>query len=129
MVVVTLGVIERERPALATMIALACESVGHDCMVFKDLAQATRIIHAIRLDKIVIDIDGPGLNPLDWLEIMVPSWPDLPPRTLLLAESELAPRDVARIQTLGAEVVYTPSSLADAKRVVLERLHEARSSL
>jgi DNA-binding response OmpR family regulator len=120
-VFVTLGVIERERPALATMIALACESVGHDCLVFKDIAQATRVIHAIRLDKIVIAVEGPGLNALDWLETMAPSWPDLPPRTLLLVESELAPRDVARIQELGAEVVYTPSSLADAKRVVLER--------
>jgi DNA-binding response OmpR family regulator len=128
MLVVTLGVIETERSVLATMIALACESVGHDCLVFKDLAQATRIIHAIHLDKIVIDMEGPGLNAIDWLEIMVPSWPDLPPRTLLLAKSELAPRDVARIQKLGTEVVYTPSSLADARHVVLERLHQARSA-
>ena len=127
MVLVTLGVIERERPFLATMIARACESVGHDCLIFKNIAQATRIIHAIRLDKIVVDIEGPGLNALDWLEIMVPSWPDLPPRTLLLAESELASRDVARIHRLGAEVIYTPSSPADAKHVVLERLHQARN--
>jgi DNA-binding response OmpR family regulator len=126
-VFVTLGVIERERSALATMIALACEAVGHDCLVFKDIAQATRVIHAIRLDRIVIEVGGPGLNALDWLEIMVPSWPDLPPRTLLMTESAFAPRDVARIQQLGAEVVYTPASLADAKRVVLERLHQARS--
>lgn len=124
----TLGVVEKQGSFLARMIALACESAGHDCLVFKDIGHAIRIIHAIRLDRIVIDLERPGLYAVDWLEIIGRYWPDLPPKTLLLAESEPAPGDAARIHKLGAEVVYTPSSLADAKHVVLARLHQARSA-
>ena len=123
----TLGVIEREGSMLATMIAHEGESEGHDCLVFKDFAQVTRVLHAFHVDKIVLEIDRPGLSALDWLEILVPSWPDLPLRTLLLAESELAPRDVSRVHELGAEVVYTPISPADATHVVMERLRHVRS--
>ncbi len=117
----TFGVIERESSFLATSIALACESVGHDCFRFKDIAQLTRIIHAIPLDKIVVELEGAGLNALDWLEIMAGSWPDLPSRTLLLTKGELTPRDAARIRKLGAEVVCMTASLAEARTVVLER--------
>lgn len=120
-----IGVIEGERSCLAPMIALACESMGHQCLVFKDVAHVTSILHDIRMDKIVVDIERPGLNALDWLETMTPSWPDLPSRTLLLAESELTSCVVARIQKLGAEFVSTPPSLVDAKLIVMERLQHA----
>ena len=119
--------IEREASFLATMIALAYESVGHRCLVLTDLAELSHILHAVRVDKVVIDLDRPGLNALDWLETMVPSWPDLPSRTVLLAESELTPRDAARIKQLGAEFVSRPSSLVAAKLVVMERLQQSRS--
>jgi hypothetical protein len=122
----TLGVIEREGSLLATMIALDCESVGDRCLIFKDFAHVTRLIHTVPVEKIVVDVDRPGLSALDWLEILAPSWPDLPLRTLLLAESELTPRDVSRVHKLGAELVYTPPSLADATHVVMERLRQAR---
>lgn len=123
----TFGVIEKERSLLAMMIAFACESLGHHCLVFKDIVHVTRILHAVRIDAIVIDIQRPGLNALDWLETMVPSWPDLPSRILLLTGSELTPNDVERIQMLRAEVVSRPRSIADVKIFVMERLQQARS--
>ena len=118
----TIGVIEKEEPFLAALIALACESVGHDCLVFKDISQMTRILHAIHFDTIVIDIQRPGVNGLDWLETMAPSWPDLPSRTLLLTNSKLTPEDAVRIQKLGAEVAPRPRSLGEIELVVMERL-------
>ena len=118
----TFGVIESRKPFLAELIVLACESVGHDCLVFKDIAHVTRILHAIRVDTIVLDIERPGLNSLDWLETMVPSWPDLPSRSLLLTSSELTKDELARVKKLGAEVVATPFSLFDVKQVVMDRL-------
>ena len=118
----TLGVIEMEGSDLASAIALESESAGHRCLVFKDFAHVTRLIHAIHVDKFAVQIDRPGLNALDWLEILTPSWPDLPPRTLLLAESQLTACDETRIRRLGAEVVYLPPSLADAKDVVMAHL-------
>jgi DNA-binding response OmpR family regulator len=123
----TVGVIEREEPFLAALIALACESVGHDCLVFKDMDQVTRILHAIHFDAIVLDIHRPGVNGLDWLETMAPSWPDLPSRTLLLTNSELTPEEAARIERLGAEVVSRPRSLVDIELVVMDRLHKGQS--
>jgi len=125
---VTLGVIAGERSVLATVIALACESVGHDCLLIRDCAQTTRIVHSIRVDTIVVDFEQAGLSTLDWLELVVPSWPAPRPQTLLLAESELTPRDAARLQTLGAEVVYTPSCLSDTTHLVMQRLRQARSA-
>lgn len=123
----TIGVIERERSFLAMMITVACESLGHHCLVFKDIVHMTAILHAIRVDAIVIDIERPGVNVLDSLETMVPCWPDLPSRTLLLTESELTPNDVERIQMLGAEVVSRPRSIADVKIFVMDRVQQARS--
>jgi DNA-binding response OmpR family regulator len=119
---VTIGVIESEKTDLVRMIALTCESAGHRCLVFKDIAHVTRVLHATWLDTLVLDVERPGLNALDWLETMAPSWPDLPSRTLLLAESELTPRDAARIQDLGVEVVSSPFSAIDVELVVIERL-------
>ena len=43
----TFGVIEKVEPFLAALIALACESVGHDCFVLREVSQMTRILHAI----------------------------------------------------------------------------------
>jgi DNA-binding response OmpR family regulator len=122
----TFGVIGKENPFLAEMIALACESVGHDCLVLKDLAHVTRILHAFRVDMLVLDIQRPGVNGLDWLEIMAPSWPDLPSRTLLLASAELTPGEEARVKRLGADVVAKPSSFQDIALAVMERLEKAR---
>ena len=118
----TLGVIEKEGSDLANVIARESETAGHRCLVFKDFAHVTRLIHTVHVDKFAVQIDRPGLNALDWLEILLPSWPDLPPRTLLLAESQLTPCDATRIRKLGAEVVYLPPSLADAKNVVMAHL-------
>jgi len=123
----TFAVIERERSFLAMMITLACESQGHHCLVFKDFVHMTGILHAIRVDAIVIDIERPGPNVVDWLETMVPCWPDLPSRALLLTESELTLNDVERIQMLGAEVVSRPRSIADVKIFVMHRVQQARS--
>jgi DNA-binding response OmpR family regulator len=122
----TVGVIEREKSFLAKLIALACESAGHHCLVFKDIAHVTRVLPAVRVDTIVLTLEEPGLNPLDWLETMTPACPDLPARTLLLAESEVTPGDMARAQKLGAELVTRPFSLVDVELVVMERLLLAR---
>ena len=123
----TIGVIESEEMDLVRMIALTCESAGHRCLVFKDIAHVTRVLHVTQLDTLVLDVERPGLNALDWLETMVPSWPDLPSRTLLLAESGLTPRDAARIQDLGVEVVSSPYSAVDVELVVIERLLRAQA--
>jgi DNA-binding response OmpR family regulator len=126
---VTFGVVESEKPFLAELVALACESIGHDCLIFKDIAHVTRILPAIRVDTIMLDLERRGLSGLDWLEALAPSWPDLPSRALLLTNSELAADDVTRIKKLGAEVIPTPFSLVDVKHVVMERLQKARSDL
>lgn len=122
----TFAVIESEQPFLAGLIALACESAGHHCLVFKDIAHVSRILPAIRVDTIVLDLERRGLNGLDWLETMAPSWPDLPSRALLLTNSDLTPADETRIKKLGAEVISTPFSTADVKDVVTARLQKAR---
>jgi DNA-binding response OmpR family regulator len=123
----TFGVIESEKSDLLRMIALTCESAGHRCMIFKDIAHVTRVLPDTRLDTLVLPVERPGLNALDWLEIMLPAWPDLPSRTLLLAESELNPRDAVRIQELGVEVVASPFSAIDVELVVIERLQRPQA--
>ena len=126
-VLVTFCVIEGDKSLLTRMIALTCESEGHHCLVLKDIAHVSRILHTIRVDALVLDVERPGLNALDWLETMAPSWPDLPSRTLILAESELKPRDVARIQELGVEVVSSPFSPLDVELVVIDRLQRPQA--
>ena len=123
----TFGVIETEVPFLADLIALAFESADHDCLVFKDVDHATRILNAIHVDSIVLDIHMPGRNALDWLEGMTNRWPDLPSRTLLFTHAALTPDEAARIKRLGAEVVFRPFSFVGVKQVVRGRLLKARS--
>lgn len=123
----TFGVIEKEEPLLAELIALAFESAGHDCLVLEDIDHATRILEAIHVDAIVLDIHMPGRNGLDWLESMHPTWPDLPSRTLLLTRIPLTPDEMGRVRKLGAEVVARPVSVVGVERVVMERLRKARS--
>jgi DNA-binding response OmpR family regulator len=125
---VTFGVIEKEEPILGQLIALAFESAGHDCLVLKDGVQAARILRAIRLDAIVVDIDMPGLNGIDWLETMAATWPDLPARTLLLTGTALTDGDVVRIRTLGAEVASRPLSIESVNRLVRTRLQRVGST-
>jgi DNA-binding response OmpR family regulator len=124
---VTFGVIDNEEPFLAEVIALAVESAGHDCLVLKDLDHAASILRAIHLDAIVLNFRMPGRNGLDWLEVMVTTWPDLPARTLLLTNSALTADEEARITCLGAEVVVGPLGLAGVERVVTRRLEKAHS--
>lgn len=122
----TFGVIEKEEPLVAELIALAVESAGHDCLVFKDVDHAAGILHAIHLDAIVLHIHMPGRSGLDWLEAMVTTWPDLPSRTLLLTTSELTPTEATRVKNLGADVEVGPFSLAGVEMVVTGRLQKAR---
>jgi DNA-binding response OmpR family regulator len=124
---VTFGVIEKDEPILGQLIALAFEAAGHDCLVLRDGAHAARILRAIRLDSIVVDIQRPGLNGVEWLETVVATWPDLPSRTLLLTHTALTPGETARINRLGADVVFRPLSIASVKRLVLGRLQKAGS--
>ena len=123
----TFGVIEKEEPLVAELIALAVESAGHDCLVFKDLDHAAGILQAIHLDAIVLDLRMPGRNGLDWLEAMVTTWPDLPSRTLLLANSALTADEEIRVRSLGAEVVVGPLGFAGLERVVTRRVQKAQS--
>jgi len=122
----TFGVIGKEQPFLAELLVLAFQSTGHECLLLEDTDQATRILRAIRVDSIVLDIDLRERDSLDWLETMVATWPDLPSRTLLLAHAKLPPETAARIEKLGADVVTRPLSIVEVQRVVMERLQKAR---
>jgi len=126
---VTFGVIEKQEPLLAELIALAFESAGHNCLVFKDIDHATRILHAIHVDAIVLDIHMAERSGLDWLEAMSATWPDLGARTLLLTDSALTYDEAARIKKLGAEVVFRPFSLVGVELVVMGRLQRAHAEL
>jgi len=121
----TFGIVETEEPLLAELISLAFESAGHDCFVFKDVDQATRILDALRLDALVLDLQLSGRSGLDWLEGAVATWPDLPARTLLLTPTTMTSDEAARIAALGVEVARRPASVIDVERVVLDRLRRA----
>jgi DNA-binding response OmpR family regulator len=125
---VTFGVIEREEPLLGQLIALAFQAEGHSCLVLKNAARAARVLHTTRLDAIVVDIQMPGLNGVDWLETLVATWPDLPSRTLLLTQTALTPGEAVRIKRLGAEVVSRPRSMESVKLLVRGRLQKALSN-
>jgi len=122
----TFGVIEHKEPLLAELIALAFESAGHDCLIFKDTYHAAVMLQSIHLDSIVLDIQMPGRNGLEWLEAMTETHPDLPSRTLLLADTAVTTETAARVQKLGAEVVVRPLSIIAVERVVMGRLERAR---
>jgi DNA-binding response OmpR family regulator len=121
---VTFGVIEQEAPLVAELIALAFEAAGHDCILIKDTDHAARILRAIHLDSIVLDVQRPGRNGVDWLETMAESLPDLPSRALLLADAAITSEEEARIKNLGAEVVVTPLSIVEVELVVMSRLEK-----
>ena len=106
---------------------LAFQSTGHECVLLEDTDQATRILHAIRVDSIVLDIQLRDRNSLDWLETVVGTWPDLPSRTLLLSHDDVTPETAARIEKLGADVMIRPLSIVGVQRVVMERLEKAQS--
>jgi DNA-binding response OmpR family regulator len=121
---VTFAVIEQEAPLVAELIALAFEAAGHDCLLLKDTDHAARILRAIHLDSIVLDVQRPGRNGVDWLETMSEIHPDLPSRALLLADAAITSEEEARIKKLGAEVVVTPLSIVEVELVVMSRLEK-----
>jgi two-component system response regulator AtoC len=125
-VIVTFGVIARKEPLLAELLALAFQSAGHDCLILKDVDHATRVLAAIRIDSIVLDIHMPGWNGLDWLETVAMTWPDLPSQTLLLTTTSLTPGEAARIERLGAQTVLRPISIVGVEQVVMARLRNAQ---
>lgn len=122
----TFGVLEETDPLLAELISLAFESAGHDCLVFENIDHATRILHAIKVDSLVLGIHAPDRGSLDWLESAVEIWPDLPSRTLLLTRTALDPDDAVRIERLGAEVDARPLSLVGIELVVIGQVQKAR---
>ena len=123
----TFAVVRGENPFLSELIALAFESAGHDCLVFRDVDDAARVLESIRVDSIVMDVHLPGRSGLDWLETMIGTWPDLPSRTLLLADTDPTVEEAKRIRQLGADVGARPSSLHGVMWVVMGRLRRARS--
>ena len=125
----TFGVIEKEEPLLAELLALAFESAGHNCLVFEGVEHASRVLHAIHVDAIVLDLHMAGRSGLDWLESMAVSRPDLGARTLLMTDAPLTRDELSRIEKLGAEVVYRPFSLVGVELIVMGRLQKARSEL
>jgi DNA-binding response OmpR family regulator len=125
-VIVTFGVIARKEPLLAELLALAFQSAGHDCLVLKDVDHATRVLGAIRIDSIVLDVQLPDRNCLDWLESVAITWPDLPSRTLVLTTTALTPGEAARIERLGAQTVLRPISIVGVEQVVMARLRKAQ---
>lgn len=122
----TFGVLGKDEPLLAELIALAFESAGHDCLVFADIDHATRILSAIRIDSIIVAIHTAGGNGLDWLETLSAIRPDLPSRALLLTNAAMTPGEAARIEKLGVEVGSRPRSVIGVEQVVLGRLQKAR---
>ena len=122
----TFGVIGKEEPLLAELFMLAFESAGHECLLLKDTDHATRVLHAIQVDAIVLDINLHDPTSLDWLESMAATWPDLPSRTLLLANAAVTPEIAERIRKLGADLVLRPLSILGVEGVITERVHKAR---
>ena len=121
----TFGIVATEEPLLAELISLAFESAGHNCFVFKDVDQAARILDALRLDALVLDLRLSGRSGLDWLEVAVATRPDLPARTLLLTPTTTTSDEAARIAALGVEVARRPASVIDVERFVMDRLRRA----
>ena len=122
----TFGVLGKDEPLLAELIALAFESAGHDCLVFEDIGHAARVLRAIRIDSIILAIHTAGGNGLDWLEALGSIRPDLPSRALLLTNAALTPGEAARIEKLGVEVGSRPRSVIGVEQVVLGRLQKAQ---
>jgi DNA-binding response OmpR family regulator len=122
----TFGVVGKSEPLLSELLVLAFQSAGHDCLILEDTNHATRILQAIHVDSIVLDINTPGRSGIEWLEEMVATWPDLPARTLLFANTALTAEMAARIEKLGADVVVRPLSIIAVERVVLGRVEKAQ---
>jgi DNA-binding response OmpR family regulator len=125
----TFGVVQTDEPLLAELIAIAFESTGHDCLVFQDLDQAARILDALYIDALVLDLYVSQRSGLDWLESVVATRPDLPARTLLLTPAVMTPEEAARIAALGVEVAPRPVSVLHVEQVVMERLQSVGAVL
>jgi CheY-like chemotaxis protein len=122
----TFGVLGKDEPLLAELIALAFESAGHDCLVFEDIGHASRMLQAVRFDSIILAIHTHGGNGLDWLQTLSAIRSDLPSRTLLLTNTTLTPDEAARIEKLGAEVGGRPHSVVGVQQLVMGRMQKAR---
>jgi len=122
----TFGVLGKDEPLLADLIALAFESAGHDCLVFEDIGHATRVLRAVQFDSIVLAVHAAGMNGLEWLETLSAIRPDLPSRALLLTSTALTPEEAARVQAMGAEAGRRPRSVLGVEQIVMGRLKKAR---
>ena len=121
----TFGIINTEEPLLAELLSLAFESAGHDCLVLKDFDHATLVLREFRLDSIVLDLHVSGRSGLDWLETVIPHWPDLPSRTLLLTGAAVSSAEADRITALGVDVALKPASVVAVEWVVWSRVRKA----
>ena len=123
----TFAIVETEEPLLAELLSLAFTSAGHDCLVLNELDEVTRVLDALHLDSIVMDLHVSGRSGLEWLETAVTTRPDLSARTLLIVRTAVTKDEAARISALGVDVAPTPRSVVEVERVVIERVRKARS--
>lgn len=110
---------------VAELVQLLLEEEGHGCLIAKDLEEAEMTVQMASVDAMALALDLPGRDPLDWLEVLCLSRPELAKRTIVIAGRDLTAQELLRIQGCGAGVLQKPFQIESFRDALFERVERA----
>lgn len=103
---------------LAELVRLALEADGHACYAAATIADAEEILRSVRLDALTLDLVDGGRDPIEWIEEVVLTRPELHGRVFVLTDRSLGEHETLRLVASGARLMSKPFTLHGLRRAV-----------
>jgi len=98
------------------------EAAGHSCLTARDFVEADLQIGTVPIDVLVLDLDIPEAQPLEWLEDLGLARPELAASTVAITGRALGTEDTRVIEALGGTLLRKPFPIQKLHAQVLAHL-------
>lgn len=117
----TVLVIE-DQSNLAEPLQDQLEETGHSCLTACDVEEADWTLQNVDVDVLVLDLDIPAGDPLEWLAGLCLARPALAEATVAITGRSLEPGEILKIKAFGASLLRKPFPIQELFTAVLMRL-------
>jgi DNA-binding response OmpR family regulator len=107
---------------VAEVIQDVVEEFGHSCLTARGIDEAEWTLQNVAVDVMVVDLETPGRNPIEWLEDVCLAKPHLARCTVLLSGRDLDPDVMLKIHACGATLLHKPFPIQELCDLILLRL-------
>ncbi len=107
---------------MADLIQETLQAAGHVCVVAQDSEEADRLLSALPVDGITLDVRMPGRDGLEWLGALWTARPELARRTLVITGTPLSPEDCHHLARCGASMLAKPFRIEELVDTISKQL-------